>query len=203
MSEAYRVLVKHLGEASDPSSHSYHSHPFFEFHPGSESSFFDDGYDYEYDEYGEFGDEYYDSDDDVAFYLSVILFPLEIKAYEFHAYSQICFRHFEEQISVCESWFPSVTESYHYLNPNWYISADSNYRRNVKEETSEEYKERLRRSREEQLEAQARRKQESIARKARQEIEREQGKSAVFNTETFYIICFDARAFGSRKKAKK
>jgi hypothetical protein len=75
VSEAYRVLVKHLDEASSPSSHSHshHSHPFFKFYPGSESSFFDDDeYDDEYDEYDEHGDEYYDSDDEVAFYLSVI-----------------------------------------------------------------------------------------------------------------------------------
>ena len=57
----------------------------------------------------------------------------------------------------------------------------------MKEETSEEYKERLRRSREEQLEAQARRKQESIARKARQEMEREQGKFT-FSILKRYII---------------
>jgi hypothetical protein len=78
VSEAYRVLVKHLDEASNPSSHSRHSHPFFKFHPGSESSFFDDEFDDEYDEFGEFGDEYYESDDEVAFYLSVIFSPLEI-----------------------------------------------------------------------------------------------------------------------------
>ena len=65
------MLVKHLDEASNPSSHSYHSHSFFEFHPGSECSFFDDEYDDEYDEYG---DEYYDSDEEVAFYLFVTFF---------------------------------------------------------------------------------------------------------------------------------
>jgi flagellar biosynthesis/type III secretory pathway protein FliH len=71
----------------------------------------------------------------------------------------------------------------------------------AKEETPEEYKERLRRSREEQLESQARRKQEAIARKARQEIERGQGRSAIFNT--LFIIHFNLRALGSREKAKK
>lgn len=71
MSEAYRVLVKHLDEASSPSSHSHYSHPFFKFHPGSESSFFDGDSEDEYDEY----DEYYESDDEVAFYLSVFFFP--------------------------------------------------------------------------------------------------------------------------------
>ena len=70
------MLVKHLDEASNPSSHSRHSHPFFEFHPDSESSFFDDEFDDEYDEYDEYGDEYYESDDEVAFYLSVIFSPL-------------------------------------------------------------------------------------------------------------------------------
>lgn len=72
----------------------------------------------------------------------------------------------------------------------------------AKEETPEEYKERLRKSREEQLESQARRKQEGIARKARQEMEREQGRFAAFNAETLFIH-FDARAVGSRKKAKE
>ena len=71
---------------------------------------------------------------------------------------------------------------------NWYLP-DPNYRCDVKEETPEEYKERLRRSREEQLEAQARRKQESIARKIRQEMEREQGNATVFNTELLYSFC--------------
>ena len=72
------MLVKHL-EASSPSSHSHHSHPFFKFHPGSESSFFEDDCDYEYDEYDEYDDEYYESDDEVAFYLSVnYFFHLEI-----------------------------------------------------------------------------------------------------------------------------
>ena len=69
------MLVKHLDEASNPSSHSRHSHPFFDFHPGSESSFFDDEFDDEYDEYGEYDDEYYESDEEVALYLSVIFFP--------------------------------------------------------------------------------------------------------------------------------
>lgn len=62
-----------------------------------------------------------------------------------------------------------------------------------KEETPEEYRERLRKSREEQLASQARRTQENIARKARQEMEREQGRPAVFNTGTSLIIHFDAR----------
>ena len=66
------MLVKHLDEASSPSSHSHYSHPFFKFHPGSESSFFDDD-DYE-DEYDEYGDEYYESDEEVAFYQSVTFF---------------------------------------------------------------------------------------------------------------------------------
>ena len=65
------MLVKHLDEASNPSSHSRYSHPFFKFHPGSESSFFDDDFEDEYDEYDECDDEYYESDDEVAFYLSV------------------------------------------------------------------------------------------------------------------------------------
>ena len=73
----------------------------------------------------------------------------------------------------------------------------------AKEETPDEYKERLRKSREEQLESQARRKQESIARKARQEMEREQGRSAICNIETLLIIHFDPRALGSREKAKE
>ena len=68
------MLVKHLDEASSPSSHSHYSHPFFEFHPGSEPSFFDDDFDDEYDGYDEYGDEYYESDEEVAFYLSVIIF---------------------------------------------------------------------------------------------------------------------------------
>ena len=71
------MLVKHLDEASSPSSHSHYSHPFFKFHPGSESSFFDDEDEDECDEYDEYEDEYYyDSDEEVAFYLSVIFFPL-------------------------------------------------------------------------------------------------------------------------------
>lgn len=70
------------------------------------------------------------------------------------------------------------------MSSSWRLP-DSNYLRNAKEETPEEYKERLRRSREEQLASQARRKQESIARKARQEMEREQGKSAAFHTERY------------------
>lgn len=56
----------------------------------------------------------------------------------------------------------------------------------AKEETPEDYRERLRRSREEKLASQARRKQEAIARKARQEMEREQGRSGVFNAETLF-----------------
>jgi hypothetical protein len=71
VSEAYRVLVKHLDEASSPSSHSHYSHPFFKFHPGSEYSFFDDDFENEFDEYD---DEYYESDEEVASYLSVIFF---------------------------------------------------------------------------------------------------------------------------------
>ena len=86
------MLVKHLDEASSPSSHSHFSHPFFKFHPGSESSFFDEDYEDEYDEYDEYDDEYYESDEEVAFYLSVIFFStLNNSAYELHAYSQICF----------------------------------------------------------------------------------------------------------------
>jgi hypothetical protein len=73
VSEAYRVLVKHLDEASSPSNHAHYSHPFFKFHRGSESSFFDED---EYDEYDEYDDEYYESDEEVASFLSVISFPL-------------------------------------------------------------------------------------------------------------------------------
>ena len=65
------MLVKHLDEASSPSNHSHYSHPFFKFHPGSESSFYDDDFEAEFDEYD---DEYYESDEEVAFYLSVIFF---------------------------------------------------------------------------------------------------------------------------------
>ena len=61
------MLIKHLDEASNPSSDPHHSHPSFNFHHGSEASFSDDEYDDEYH------DEYYDSDDEVAFYLSAIL----------------------------------------------------------------------------------------------------------------------------------
>ena len=67
------MLVKHLDGASSPSSHSYYSHPAFKFHTGSESSFFDDDYD-KSDEFDEYGDEYYESDDEVATYLSVNFF---------------------------------------------------------------------------------------------------------------------------------
>ena len=69
------MLVKHLDEASSPSSHSHYSHPFFEFYPGSEPSFFDGEFDDEHDDYDEYSDEYYESDEEVAFYLSVIFFP--------------------------------------------------------------------------------------------------------------------------------
>jgi hypothetical protein len=72
VSEAYRVLVKHLDDASSPSSHSHYSHPFFKYHTGSESSFFED----DYDEFDEYSDEYYESDDEVAVFLSVNFFPL-------------------------------------------------------------------------------------------------------------------------------
>jgi hypothetical protein len=64
------VLVKHLDEASNPSSRPYYSHPFSSFHHGSECSFSDDEYDDEY--HDEYSDEYYESDDEVAFYLFVI-----------------------------------------------------------------------------------------------------------------------------------
>lgn len=64
------MLVKHLDDASNPPSHSHYSHPIFKYHTGSESSFFED----DDDEYNEYGDEYYESDDEVAFYLSVIFF---------------------------------------------------------------------------------------------------------------------------------
>jgi hypothetical protein len=64
------VLVKHLDDAS---SHSHYSHPVFKYHTGSESSFFEEDYD-EFDEFDVYGDEYYESDDEVAIYLSVIFF---------------------------------------------------------------------------------------------------------------------------------
>ena len=66
------MLVKHLDEASNPSTHSPHSHPFFNFHHGSEHSFSDDEYDDEY------YDEYDDSDDEVAFYLSVFSLSFQL-----------------------------------------------------------------------------------------------------------------------------
>ena len=70
------MLVKHLDDASSPSSR---PHPFFKFHPGSESSYFEDEYEDEYDEYDEYGDEFYESDEEVAFYLSVIFFFTNLK----------------------------------------------------------------------------------------------------------------------------
>lgn len=79
MSEAYRVLVKHLDEASNLSGPSPHSHPFFKFYHGSECSFSDDEYDDEYCD--DYGDEYDDSDDEVAFYLSVFLSLFNQQAY--------------------------------------------------------------------------------------------------------------------------
>lgn len=85
MSEAYRVLVKHLDEASNPSSNSRYYHPFFNFQNDSEYSFSDDEYD---DECSDEYDEYYDSDEDVAFYLSGIFFLDTISLLtQFHAYT--------------------------------------------------------------------------------------------------------------------
>jgi len=74
----------------------------------------------------------------------------------------------------------------------------------AKEETPEEYKERLRRSREEQLESQARRRQEAIARKARQEMEREQGKSAVsmLKRYSYFISTLERLEAEKRQKSK-
>ena len=63
------MIVKHLDKASKPSSHSPRSHPFFQFRHGSECSFSDDECDDEYSD-----ESKYDSDEDVAFYLSVFFF---------------------------------------------------------------------------------------------------------------------------------
>lgn len=81
MSEAYRVLVKHLDEASNPSTRSHHSHSFSNFHHGSDYYFSDDEYDD--NEYYDEDDEYYDSDDEVAFYLSANLLPSNDKLTNF------------------------------------------------------------------------------------------------------------------------
>jgi hypothetical protein len=100
VSEAYRVLVKHLDEASNPSTHSPHSHPFFNSHHGSEHSFSDDEYDDEY------YDEYDDSDDEVAFYLSVFFSLFSIN--KFTGLMHI-FRYIFEDI---------IKSRYEYLNRN-------------------------------------------------------------------------------------
>lgn len=158
VSEAYRVLVKHLDEASNPSSRSQHSHSFFNFHNGSEYSFSDDEYDDEYCD---------DSDDEVAFYLYI---------------------------------FENIMRSrYEHLNRNHH----SNYRRMAKEETPEEYRERLRKSRQEQLESQARRKQEGIARKARQEMEREQERLEAEKRQKNKVEAKKAQAEAVRKSSEE
>lgn len=68
------MLVKHLDEAPNPSTRSHHSYPFFNSHHGSDCPCSDDEYDDE-DHYEYCEDEYYDSDDEVAFYLSVKFLP--------------------------------------------------------------------------------------------------------------------------------
>ena len=97
------MLVTHLDEASSPSGHSHYSHPFFKFHRANDPSFFDED---EYDEYDEFDDEYYESDDEVAFYLSVKIFHLEIMSLRA---SCIFFRYVFEDI---------LRERYPYVNRN-------------------------------------------------------------------------------------
>ncbi|KAF8969839.1 hypothetical protein BDZ97DRAFT_1914962 [Flammula alnicola] len=66
VSEAYRVLLKHLDQSSKPSARPQTSHPFFGFHDHGYDDYSED--DYDYDDYG-YDEDDSESDDDIAFYL--------------------------------------------------------------------------------------------------------------------------------------